>query len=127
MAPLFYALLSLVVPQVVLATLLAASTIEACVDTGGSLQQTCAQRLVVTLSVQNGQNATESLQTYTVTSATDSAGQTYELLDTLEFTLVKSVIELHYPLIYQRQFNARPREISLSQSANGRVSSAVML
>ena len=83
--------------------------------------QDCAQRLVVTLTVQNGQNATESFEVYHVTSATDAQGNVYDLLDTLDFTLVKSVIELHYPLVYVRQFNARPAEISLMQSPSGRV------
>lgn len=104
------------------ATLLAAATLETCVDTGGPTLQDCAQRLVVTLTVQNGQNATESVQVYNVKSATTADGRVYDLLDTLEFTLQKSGIELHYPLVYERQFNARPYEITLSQSTNGRVS-----
>lgn len=107
---------------VVWATLLAAATLETCVNTGGPALQDCAQRLVVTLAVQNGQNATESVQVYGVTHATDADGRVYDLLDTLEFTLAKSGVELHYPLVYKRQFNARPYEITLMQSSNGRVS-----
>ena len=100
-------------------SLLSVGTLETCLDTGVPRLQSCAQRLVVTLTVQNGQNATESIQTHSVSSAMDSYGRTYDLLDTLEFTLHKTGIELHYPLVYQRQFNARPTEISLTQSPNG--------
>jgi len=57
------------------ATLLAASTLEACTQgaAGGAL--TCASRLSLALTVQNGENATSSVQTYRLASATSPTGQ----------------------------------------------------
>ena len=68
-------------------TLLASSRLENCVDTGAL---SCRQQFVVTLTVQNGQNATEGVQTTSLRSAVDAQGNTFALLDTLDITLAKS-------------------------------------
>lgn len=43
-----------------------------------------------------------------------------QILDRVEITLVKSIIEVHYSLNYERQFNAGSFESTLYASANGR-------
>jgi len=110
------------------ATLLAASRLESCVQTSASTASDaaanngmqCAQRFVVTMTVQNGQNATESLVTYSLTKAEDDAGNVYDLLDTMEITLAKSTVNLQYPLVYERNFNNRPFEIVRTHDSSGR-------
>jgi hypothetical protein len=111
-----------VTPQLACATLLAASRIEACVDSGGGAgAMACARRLVVTLSVQNGENASESVTAAAVASAVDPAtGAVYDLAETLEVTLAKSPIQLQYPLAYARLFNAAPYEVVRTADAGGR-------
>lgn len=47
-----------------------------------------------------------------------------QILDSVEITLVKSIIEIRYPLVYERQFNAGPFETTLYASASGRAYSA---
>lgn len=58
-------------------TILAASQLEACTDTGSALN--CAKRMVITMTAQNGQNATESVQAVRITTAMDAAGNTYDV------------------------------------------------
>ena len=80
---------------------------------------TCSKQFVVTLTVQSGQNATESVQTVSLHSATDAAGNTYALLDTLDISLAKSAIRLDYPLTYTRNYNNKPYELVLTRDTGG--------
>lgn len=116
------------------------ATLEPCVASG---TQNCSLRFTATLSVFSGPNSTASTSTYRLTSAVDSLGQVYDvssissdcpsfpalyapanvlsqILDTIEITLIKSRIEVRYPLIYERQYNAGPFETTLYASPNGR-------
>lgn len=103
------------------ATLLAASQIEACVDTGSNnVLSTCRNRMLLTLSVQNGQNGTESVSAYTMGRADDGTGQFYDMVDEVSIYLSKSRIALQYPLVYQRSYNNQPYEIVLTKDAGGR-------
>ena len=102
------------------ATLLSSSSLEACVQPGASIDMACNRRLVVTLSVQNNQNASESISAASVTSATDSAGNVYDLEETLDIYLAKSTIELRYPLTYLGNFNNKPYEIVRYKDLGGR-------
>lgn len=121
----FYALLALS-STLVHATLLAATRLESCTQTAGSASAAvspslrCNQRFVVTVSVQNGQNATESISTIKVTQAVDSNGNTLDLVDSLEISLAKSQINLQYPLSYTRNYNSKPAELVRTADSTGR-------
>ena len=109
----------LVIIAVVDAALLATSQLEMCVN-GGTM--TCDERFAVLLSVDAGQNSTESVQSVVLRSATDNASppNTYQLVDTLEISLAKSSIRLVYPLTYLRQYNNDPHELLLLRDGSGK-------
>ena len=100
-------------------TLLAASRLERCVEASSS-DLRCSQRFVLTVDVQNGDNSSESFVTYKLGSATDSDGNTFDLLDSVEITLAKSQVQLVYPLTYDRNYNAQPVEVLRTHDATGR-------
>ena len=117
----FFAVLRLISP-----TLLASSTIQACrqsgtgIDTGAAtVTLGCSQALVATLTVQNNAAAAESIVAYSVPSAQDAAGLTYDLADTLEITLFKSTVELRYALTYVQDVNDGPYEIAVYGDGGG--------
>lgn len=99
-------------------SILAAGSMEACVDDGDELQ--CAQRFVTTLSVENAQNRTESITAYRLRDFAQADGTKVELEDSLSITLAKSSIVLRYPLRYERTYNADPRELILVRDSQGR-------
>lgn len=108
------------------ATLLAVSQLEACAD-GGASPMSCAERFAVLLSVQNGQNGTESVVAqYGLRTATDAGGATYALEDSLDISLAKSRIRLIYPLTYTRQYNNQPHEIFLTRDGSGRAYNSLL-
>ena len=96
------------------------ATLEPCVSTLGSVMQNCSLRFAFSLTVSNARNSSLLPMSYSVISAVDDTGHAYDLVDTLDITVVKSGIEIHYPLTYERQFNALPYEVSLFQDASGR-------
>lgn len=107
------------------ATLLAATRLESCTQSSGSTSAVssalrCQQRFVVTMTVQNGQNATESVSSFKISQATDAAGNTLDLLDSLEISLAKTVVHLHYSLAYTRNYNSKPAELVRTADSTGR-------
>jgi hypothetical protein len=100
------------------ASLLATSNLEVCVDSGTS-ELSCEQQFVTTMTVQNGQGPTESVSAYRLRTAKTDNGQDVDVLDTVTVTLQKSQIVVRYPLVYKRTFNAKPKEIVLTRSADG--------
>ena len=89
--------------------IISASQLELCDQTSPSLLH-CQERFVIALTVQNGQNATDSVTTYNLGSATDAQGNSYAFTESIEISLVKSRIILEYPLTYARNYNNNPRE-----------------
>lgn len=104
--------------RIVGSSILAAGSMEACVDDGDKLQ--CAQRFVTTLTVENAQNRTESITAYRLRDFSQADGTRVELEDSLSVTLAKSSIVLRYPLQYERTYNADPRELILVRDGQGR-------
>ncbi|KAA0174144.1 hypothetical protein FNF27_04365 [Cafeteria roenbergensis] len=104
--------------RIVGSSILAAGSMEACVDDGDKLQ--CAQRFVTTLTVENAQNRTESITAYRLRDFSQTDGTRVELEDSLSVTLAKSSIVLRYPLQYERTYNADPRELILVRDGQGR-------
>ncbi|RYG50344.1 hypothetical protein EON67_05455, partial [archaeon] len=105
----------------VASSVLAASQLENCISTSGTGgSTTCRSRFVLTLSVQNGQDSTESMTAYRMQQARDAEGNVYDILDEVEITLVKSQISLHYPLLYQRNYNNKPTELVRTRDTTGR-------
>jgi hypothetical protein len=79
----------------------------------------CSQRFVLTLTVQNEQGATETITSYSLSTATDARGNSYFISDAISISLAKSQISLQYPLTYARDFNNKPYELAMTKDVNG--------
>ena len=96
--------------------LIASSTLEACSDSGTSLNCT-SSKLVASISLDSDQMAgTETLEAY-ITAATSQGGGQTPLQYPVKVTASKSRVTARYPLRYQRDFNNKVRELVLSESA----------
>ena len=88
---------------------IASSNIEQCINTGDPYDLDCDTKLVVTLTLENGQNRTESLEAI-ITSVEDEEGNINQLERSIKITLAKSEPLILYPVSYIQTTNAKPEE-----------------
>lgn len=98
------------VAALVMGSLISSSRIEQCVQTGAEPDKiTCeANKFVVALSVENGQNGTETVEA-TFSQASDDSG-VRKLQIPWRIVLRKSRVMIRYPITYTRSFNSQPSE-----------------
>jgi len=99
-----------VIASLTLGSLISSSRIEQCVQTGNGPSELVCERdkFVVALSVENGQNGTETVEA-TFSQASDDSG-TRQLQVPWRIELRKSRVSIRYPITYVRSFNAQPGE-----------------
>lgn len=98
-------------PTLLLGSLISSSRIEQCVRTGAGADELACEssKFVLALSVENGQNGTETVEA-TFSRASDGAGGTRQLQTPWRIELRKTRVMIRYPIAYVRSFNAQPVE-----------------
>jgi hypothetical protein len=92
----------------ILSDIISKSNIELC--TSSNITDTCTQKLVLSLSIQNGKLAeTDSMEVY-ISSVNDLKGDTKLLQNPYRINIQKSPVYLDYPCIYAQDFNYHPAE-----------------
>jgi len=81
----------------------------------------CSRRLVVALTVNNGQNGTETVQATVnyVSDQTTGITTQRELASPLSISLTKTNPIVRYPLTYLQSFNSQPREVIVLHNFGG--------
>eukprot|EP00397_Hematodinium_sp_SG-2012_P013290 GEMP01013490.1.p1 GENE.GEMP01013490.1~~GEMP01013490.1.p1 ORF type:complete len:632 (+),score=145.07 GEMP01013490.1:476-2371(+) len=92
--------------------LLAASKLEKCTD-GDKLE--CDEKLVLTLTLESGQLATEKMEATIDTAETESGTQTLGTPIKVEWS--KEMVELRYPLTYIQSVNSQLKEVIVHTSS----------
>lgn len=106
------------------AALIASSSLESCVDDGSHQPLECEQKMVVALSVENGQDGTEAVHA-TLRDVIDRTGTLgaddvpRELEEPMAISLSKSKVVVRYPVTYVQDVNAAPREVVVHHDLNG--------
>ena len=91
---------------------ISSSSLQSCLASGNSTLN-CSQELIVTLSIQNGQNShTESLEATLTSITSNNASQ--QLLYPLKITVEKSSVKARYPLNYIQDFNNKAEELLIA-------------
>ena len=104
--------------------IIASSSLEACVNDGSHQPFQCSQKMVVALSVENGQDGTEVVEATLrdVVDRTGSLGPSSvprELEEPIALTLSKTQVVVRYPVTYVQDINAAPREVVVHHDLNG--------
>ena len=99
----------------VAATLISSSQLSRCVDSGAAEGISCTQKFVVAISLDGGQNGTESVMYWT--SAATAEGQTAHLSSPVKLTVRKSKPFTRYPIFYWQNVNAKPIESTIYTTA----------
>ena len=104
--------------------MIASSSLEACVNDGSHQPLQCSQKMVVALSVENGQDGTEVVEATLrdVVDRTGSLGPSSvprELEEPIALTLSKTQVIVRYPVTYVQDVNAAPREVVVHHDLNG--------
>ena len=104
--------------------IIASSSLEACVNDGSHQPYQCSQKMVVALSVENGQDGTEVVEATLrdVVDRTGSLGASNvprELEEPIALSLSKSSVVVRYPVTYVQDVNAAPREVVVHHDLNG--------
>jgi len=112
--------LFIIAVKVSLGALIASGKIEQCANTGESedLLSGCDEKIVVSLSLTNGQDSTESLYA-TLENLEDENGKTKKLQTPWSISLSKTEVYHRYPLEYLQSFNAWPYEEVVNPSGVG--------
>jgi hypothetical protein len=79
--------------------LIATSKLEQCLNEGTE-QMRCSRKMVVTLTVDTGEEDTESILTELVLDAVDEQGQVQQLEEPFQISLAKYPVRVYYPLFY---------------------------
>ena len=104
--------------------MIASSSLEACVNDGSDQPLQCNQKMVVALSVENGQDGTEVVEATLrdVIDRTGSLGASNvprELEEPISLSLSKTTVVVRYPVTYVQDINAAPREVVVHHDLNG--------
>ena len=104
--------------------MIASSSLEACVNDGSHQPLQCNQKMVVALSVENGQDGTEVVEATLreVIDRTGSLGASNvprELEEPIALSLSKTTVVVRYPVTYVQDINAAPREVVVHHDLNG--------
>jgi len=110
----------LILGKVSFGALIASGKIEQCANTGETedVLASCDQKIVVTLSLTNGQDSSESLYA-TLEDLEDMNGVKKKLQTPWSISLAKTEVYHRYPLEYLQSFNAQPYEEVVNPSGLG--------
>jgi hypothetical protein len=115
MALLAVAMSLLLAARLTVATLISSSQLELCYRSNGSVAVNdipCTKKFVVSVTLDGGQNATEEI-VYWQSAVDATTQQHYTLSAPIRISLTKSRPLTVYPLTYERNFNAKPRESTI--------------
>ncbi|KAJ5066072.1 protein hapless 2 [Anaeramoeba ignava] len=101
-------LLGILIIKLVKSSLLASSQIEQCINDGNETMQ-CEEKLVVTLTLESGQDSTESLKT--VIDTVQDGNETKRLQYPIQISFSKSESLTLYPVVYVRDILKPSEEI----------------
>ncbi|CUI15294.1 membrane-associated protein, putative [Bodo saltans] len=88
------------------AALIASSQLQLCTNSGADSGLDCAEKFVMSITVDGGSGGGESVQ-YQWTSATDaSTSDSVTITDPVTIVVTKSIPVMRYPVYYVRNFNA---------------------
>lgn len=92
-----------------LADILASSNLEQCTNAGDETGLDCAEKIVVSLTLNAGQGEVESIQAQ-IDKIVDENGDEHQLGEPVSIMLSKSAVTYVYPLTYLQHFNNKPYE-----------------
>ena len=110
-------------PHAVNGALVASSSLEQCFDDGVS-SLSCANKMVVSLTIASGQRGTEEIRTVLgcnegEVQTANPTSSTCELESPIRLTLSKTEVVVRYPVTYLQSFNAAPREVVTHHGLGG--------
>eukprot|EP00033_Pygsuia_biforma_P003888 GCRY01004257.1.p1 GENE.GCRY01004257.1~~GCRY01004257.1.p1 ORF type:complete len:967 (+),score=239.56 GCRY01004257.1:70-2970(+) len=101
-----------------LGSIISSSELTSCTNTSSNMtsettELDCQNKIVVSLSVNNGQEGTESLQ-YDLSSIEKEDGTVEKLAKAVTVKISKSEVRIAYPIYFKQHFNNKPKETTIS-------------
>lgn len=94
-------------------TVISNSVLETCINTGSNTSIECKEKIVLTLTINNGEDSgAETVVTY-LKGIEDKEGNGYTT-DPYKITIKKSDVYANYPCTYLQDFNYNPRDLTIT-------------